>query len=204
MFRTHVYIIVIYLLMVESFSFYKNHDFCVYMLSLKFPVRGICGFVRRSNSGSLWCLTLVLQFPLGYCKPLFLASPIPALWLLYYSGSCQSREIILGSPEKPEHEPHARLFPVTHSGELLVFICLVYSAGSWSSRAICCPSFSAGPWHLDIPWSVHSPGQEPAIWAVLQSATCWVYAGVPLHQEKTEHGHSACCSSGDGRMDRGL
>lgn len=117
MFRAHVYIIVIHFLMVGSFSFYKIfHDFLVYVLSLKFPVRGICGFVRCSNSGSLWCLTLVLQFPRGCCKPLFLASPIPALWLLYYSGSCQSREIILGIPEKPEHEPHALLFPLLTVG----------------------------------------------------------------------------------------
>lgn len=137
----------------------------------------ICGFVRCSNSGSLWCLTLVLQFPWGCCKPpLLLASPIPALWLLYSSGFCQSREIILGSPEKPEHEAHTLLFPVTHSGKLLVFIYLVYTAGSWSSRAVCCLLFSAGPWRLDIPWSVHSLEQKPVIWAVFQSATmlnCW-------------------------------
>lgn len=108
--------------------------------------------------------------------PLLLASPIPALWLLYSSGSCQSREIILGSTEKPEHEPHALLFPVIHSGKLLAFICLMYTAGSWSSRAVCCLLFSAGPWHLDIPWSVHSLEQKPVIWAVFQSATmldCW-------------------------------
>lgn len=146
------------------------------VLSHKFPVRGICGFVRCSSSGSLWCLTLVLQFPWSCCKPpLLLASPIPALWLLYSSGSCQSREIILGSTEKPEHGPHALLFPVTHSGKLLVFIYL---------STLQAPGL-AGPWHLDIPWSVHSLEQKHVIWAVFQSATtlaCWCS---PLPEDRT-------------------
>lgn len=202
MFRAHVYVIVIHFLMVESFSFYKIfHDFLVYVLSLKFPVRGICQVLKFwfplvSDFGTTVSPGL-LQTTLS-CK----SHPSPLASILFWVLPIKRDH--LGHPWEARAWGTCSSVPFTHSGKLLAFIYLVCSAGSWSSRAVCCPLFSAGPWHLDIPWSIHSPGQEPAIWAVLQSATCWVYAGVPLHQEKTEQGHSACCSTGDGRMDRGL
>lgn len=151
--------------------FYKIfHDFHVYVLSHKFSER----FVALSGAQILVPSGVWLwyySFPGAVANhPSFLLVPSQP------SAFCQSREIILGSPEKPEHEAHALLFPVPHSGKLLVFIYLVCTAGSWSSRAVCCLLCSAGPWRLDIPWSVHSLEQKPVIWAVFQSATmldCW-------------------------------
>lgn len=98
------------------------HDFHVYVLSHKFSE--ICGFVRCSNSGSLWCLTLVLQFPWGCCKPpLLLASPIPA------SGFCT----VLGLANQ-ERSSWAALR--SQSMSHMLFCSLLLTVGSYWSSSI--------------------------------------------------------------------